>query len=87
MNTFNIIFIAILSLHTLVILFFALKSHKFFKTLLFNAFLGLCVLAIIDLTAKYSGLYIPLNPYSVISSGVFGIPAVSLFLAIQALII
>ena len=79
-------FIVILCVFALCLLFFAIKSHKFFKTLLFNAFLGLCVLAIIDLTGKFSGMYIPLNWYSVGGSAVFGIPAVCFFLLMQIII-
>ena len=80
------IFIVIFSVFFLAVLFFMIKSHKFFKTLIFNAFLGLCDLAIIDLTSKLTGLYIPLNWYSAGGTAVFGIPAVCLLLILQILI-
>ncbi len=79
-------FIVVLSVFAAAILFFAIKSHKFFKTLLFNAFLGVCVLAIINLTAKLTGMYIPINWYSVGGSAVFGVPFVCLLLTLQILI-
>ncbi|MBQ6847331.1 MAG: pro-sigmaK processing inhibitor BofA family protein [Clostridia bacterium] len=79
-------FIVVLCIFALAVLFFAIKSHKLFRTLIFNSFLGLCVLAIIDLTGKFTGMYIPLNWYSVGGSAIFGIPAVCLFLILQIII-
>ncbi|MBR2040094.1 MAG: pro-sigmaK processing inhibitor BofA family protein [Clostridia bacterium] len=79
-------FIVIFSVFALAVLFFMVKSHKLFRTLIFNAFLGLCVLAIIDLTSKMTGLYIPINWYSVGGTAIFGIPAVCLLLVLQILI-
>ena len=62
------------------LLIFAAKTKRFFKTLLLNAFLGITVMAIIDLTAKFTGVHIPVNQYTVAGSAVFGIPAVCGFL-------
>ena len=86
MKAFFIFLIVVLSVFALCILFFAIKSHKLFKTLLFNAFLGISILAIINLTAKFTGMYIPLNWYSVSGCAAFGIPAVILFLIMQIII-
>lgn len=83
MKTF---FIVIFSFFAAVILFFGIKSHKLLKTLMFNAFLGLCTLAIIDLTAKFTGMYIPLNWYSVGGSAVFGIPFIVLLIVLQIMV-
>ena len=83
MKTF---FIVIFSFFAAVVLFFGIKSHKFLKTLLFNAFLGLCTLAIIDLTAKFTGMYIPLNWYSVGGSAVFGVPFIVILILLQIII-
>ncbi|MEE1161043.1 MAG: pro-sigmaK processing inhibitor BofA family protein [Acutalibacteraceae bacterium] len=68
--------IAVLAIGALAILIFAAKTKKLFKTLLFNAFLGLAVMIIIDLTAKFTGAHIPVNWWTVTGSAVFGIPAV-----------
>ncbi len=87
MEVFKVLTIVALAVFFLAQLFFAIKSHRFWKTLIFNAFLGICTLAIIDLTAKFSGAYIPLNPYSVGFSAAFGIPAVCLLLLLQIIII
>ena len=86
MKAFFIFLIIVLSIFFLAVLLFAIKSHKFFKTLLFNAFLGIGVLAIIDLTGKFTGIFLPINLYSVAGSGVFGIPAVCGLLVLQIIL-
>ena len=82
----KVFFIAVFSVFLLVLLFFYIKSHKFFKMLIFNAFLGLSLLAIINLTSKFTGLYIPINWYSVGGISVFSVPAICLILVAQILI-
>lgn len=87
MKAFYIFLSIVLIFFALVIFIFALKSHKFFKTLFLNAFIGLSVLAIIDLTGKYTGIFLPINWYSVCGASVFGIPAVCGFLVLQIIFI
>ena len=41
-----------------------------------NAVSGLAVLLIINLTTKFTGVYIPANYFTVASSGVLGLPGV-----------
>lgn len=72
--------IAVIAVGAVALLIFAAKTGKLFKTLLLNAFLGIAVMAIIDLTAKFTGVHIPVNQYTVAGSAVFGIPAVCGFL-------
>jgi len=69
-------FIIIFSISILLIMIFAIKSKKFFKTLFLGALSGIGTVIIINLTSKYSGIYIPVNEFSVMASGVFGIPGV-----------
>lgn len=87
MKAFFTFLIVVLSVFFLTILFFAIKSRKFLKTLLFNAFLGIGILALIDLTGRFTGIYIPVNLYSVAGSGAFGIPAVCGFLVLQIIFV
>lgn len=68
--------IAVLAIGALALLIFAAKTGKPFKILILNAFMGLAVMAVIDLTAKFTGVHIPVNWYTVTGSAVFGIPAV-----------
>ena len=68
--------IAVIAIGALVLLIFAAKTGKPFKSLLLNAFTGIAVMAVTDLTAKFTGLHIPVNWWTVTGSAVFGIPAV-----------
>ncbi len=76
-----------LSVFALIILVFAIKSKKPFRILFFNAFLGIALLAVINLTAKFTNVYIPINEYTVTGCGVFGVPAVSIFLIFRFIFI
>ncbi len=83
METLKILCLSLLGITAFMIFIFALKSKKPFKVLLFNAFMGLTLLAIIDLTSKFTGVYIPINEYTVTGSAVFSIPALCAFLAMN----
>lgn len=72
--------IAVLAIGALALLICAAKTGKPFKSLLLNAFIGIAVMAAIDLTEKFTGVHIPVNQYTVTGSAVFGIPAVCGFL-------
>ena len=72
--------IAVIAVGAVALLIFAAKTRKPFKTLILNAFMGIAVMAVIDLTAKFTGVHIPVNQYTVAGSAVFGIPAVCGFL-------
>lgn len=82
MEILKYIAISVLLLSAFIIFCFAVKSKKLLKTLLLNGFMGICLLAIINLTAKFSGVYIPINLYTVSGSAVFGIPALIGFLVL-----
>lgn len=87
MRAYYIFAIILLSIFFLTIILFAIKSHRFIKTLIFNAFFGISILAIIDLTEKFTGIYIPLNAYSVVGSGTFGVPVVCGLLLMQVIFV
>ena len=87
MEALKYVAIIALSVFTLIILIFAKKSKKTFKILIFNAFLGISLLAIINLTSKFTNVYIPINEYTVTGCGVFGVPAVSIFLIFRFIFI
>ncbi|MBE6749753.1 MAG: hypothetical protein E7560_01140 [Ruminococcaceae bacterium] len=77
--------IVLLALSSFIIVIFSILSGKPIKTLFFNSFLGVFVLLMINLTSKFSGIYIPYNYFSVIGASVFGIPGVCLLLIFQIL--
>ena len=87
METLKYVALAIISIFILVILGFAVRTKKPFKILLFNSFLGIVSLAIINLTAKFSGVYIPVNEYTVTGCGIFGIPGMLFFLILRFIFI
>jgi len=70
--------IALAAAGGLAVLIFAFKTGKPFRAL--NAFSGLAVLAIINITTRFTGVHIPLNQWTAGLSAGFGIPAVCLFL-------
>lgn len=71
---YSILAAAIIS--ELFVLFFCLKSGKPIKNLLLSAICGIAAIIAVNLTTRFSGVHIPVNPYSVVSSSIFGIPAV-----------
>lgn len=77
----------LLGISAFVILIFAIKSKKPFKTLLLNAISGIAVLGIIDLSSKLTGVYIPINEYTVLGGSVYGLPAVCGFLLLRFIFI
>ncbi len=63
----------------------ACKSRKPFRLLLLNGLAGITALAVIDLTAKFTGMYLPVNPWTAAGSALYGMPAVGGFLVLQIL--
>ena len=82
LENLKIYVIILLGISALLILIFSLISKKPFKTLLLNVLIGIMVLAIINLTEKYSGVRIPINVYTVFGCAVLGIPAIIGFLVL-----
>ena len=83
MEIFKILFIVFLSVFALLFLFFSIKTKRFFQSLLINALAGLSVIIIINLTKRFTGIFIPINEYSVIISSAFGAPGVIALLLIN----
>lgn len=77
----------ILGISAFIILILAFRGKGAFKTLFLNALLGVMTLIIINLTAKFSGAYIPINEYTAGLSAVFGLPAVCAFLLLRIIFI
>ncbi len=87
MEYYKYFLICVLGLAALTIIIFSLKSGKPFRTLLFNAFISLCIMTIINLTEKYSGAYIPVNVFTVSGVAALGIPAICGFLILNVIFI
>lgn len=86
MEIIKTVLISLLACAALVILFLHIKSRRPLKSAAVNALLGVLAIVIINLTAKYTGVHIPINVYTVPSAAVFGIPAVCAFIVFGTII-
>ena len=86
MKALGILAIIWFSVFSLVLLVLHIKSHKMIRSIFLNAILSFLAIAIINLTHKFTGVFIPLNWYSVGGSGIFGLPCVCGIILLQTLI-
>ena len=86
MKTLGIMAIVWVLLCAFALLIFHIKSHRLIKSVLSNALLGFAAIALINLTQKFTGVFIPLNWYTVGGSGIFGLPCVCGIILTQILI-
>ncbi len=86
MKTLGVLAIIWLSICALVLLVLHIKSHKMIKSIFLNALLAFAAIATINLTQKFTGVYIPLNWWTVGGSGIFGLPCVCSVVLLQILI-
>ncbi len=86
MKILGIFGITWLSICALVLLVLHIKSHRLFKSIFLNAVLGFAVIAIINLTQKFTGVGVPLNWWTVAGSGVLGMPCVCGIILLQIII-
>lgn len=76
MKTFETVMTAAVIIYFLVYIMLSLFCKKPFRTILFTAFCGVALLAVLNLTDKFTGIHIPINPYSVgvsAAGGVIGV--------------
>ena len=85
MKTIGILAIIWLSTCALALLILHIKSYRMIRSILFNAILSFAVIAIINLTQKFTSVHIPLNWWTVGGSGVFGLPCVCGIILLQIL--
>ena len=76
MNYISYIVITYAALSTLIVLFFALRTKKFLKTLLTSAIMGISTLLILYFTSSLTGFMVQLTPLTIGVSGVFGLPGI-----------
>lgn len=79
--------ICLISISALIILLMALYSGRPIKWLFLNALAGVSALIIINLLKKYTGVYIPINAYSLFGATAFSLPAVIGFLILNLIIL
>ena len=76
MEILRIIFYIFFAVYILMYILLLIKTKKFFKNLAINAIIGIVALFVLALLKGITGFYIPLNQYTVVSSGIGGLPAV-----------
>ena len=86
MKTLGIIAIIWLSMCAFALLILHIKSHKLIKSIMLNALLGFAAIAIINLTQNFTGVFVPVNWWTVGGSGIFGLPCVCGVVLLQILI-
>ena len=77
--------ISLAALGGLAVLIFAFKTGKPLRALLLNALSGLAVLALVDITTRFTGVHIPVNQWTAGISAGLGVPAVCLFLVLPVM--
>ncbi len=76
----------ILGITYIYILVLSIKSRKPFKFLFLNALSGVLIICLIRFTQKYSGVFLPINQYTIIGCSTLGIPAVIGFLILNFIV-
>lgn len=69
-----------------VILILHIRTRKPLRSVLLHAALGLGFLVAVNLLSRFTGVSIPVNAYSTVSSAVFGIPAVCGYLILNLIL-
>ena len=57
------------------------------NSFLLSGLLGLCALVLVNLTAQYTGVLIPINRLSLAASGVLGVPGVTLMVLLNTILL
>ena len=70
----KIIFICICFIYGFLYFIFAAGTKKPIRTMLFYAFLGVMGIVTVNLTAKFSGVHLPVNAYTLGSAAALGLP-------------
>ena len=76
LTVFDYIMLGLFVLAILIVLGFALKTKKFFKTLALSCALGIGSLFIMYILSSISGFKLEITPFTLGVSGIFGLPGV-----------
>ncbi len=85
MKTLDVLVIIWLSVCCLALFIIHVKSHKMIKSIFFNALLGISAIIIINVTQRFTGVFVPLNWYTVGGSSILGLPCVCAVVLLQIL--
>lgn len=79
----KIILISASVIYAFIYLLLAVRTKKPFKTIFMYALAGILALFAVNFTSKYSGIYLPINQYTISSSTVFGLPGTVFLLLLR----
>ncbi|MBR3961857.1 MAG: pro-sigmaK processing inhibitor BofA family protein [Clostridia bacterium] len=77
MKLIEIILYTVLVISLIIIFYFLYKTGKPVKNAFYLISVSLMALAIINLTSPFSGVRVPINPYSVTATAVYGLPGIA----------
>ena len=83
MKVFETIIMIAAAVYFLVYIILAMCTKKPLRTVLLNALCGIISLMAVNLTSRYTGLYIPTNPYTAGISAAGGIAGVVFILVLR----
>ena len=86
MKILGLITASVLGLFALILFVLHIKSRRPFRSAVINAVLGILALLAVNLTARFTGVYIPVNIYSLPAAALFGIPAVCVLIIVQMIV-
>lgn len=86
MKILGIVLLSVIGLFALILLFLHIKSRRPFRSAAVNALLGIAAVAVVNLTARFSGVHIPLNVWTLPFSAVFGIPGACVIIIFETLL-
>lgn len=86
MKTLAVVLISVLSVFALIIFALHIKSRRPLRSAGINALIGAAALLAVNLTARFTGVRIPVNVYTLPGAAVFGLPACAVFVLLQTLL-
>ena len=87
MDALGIVLICTVSVFAFALLIILIKSRRPLFFAFINALLGIMSIVAVNLTARFTGVYVPVNIYSVPVAAVFGLPAVATNIILQIALI
>lgn len=86
MKILAVVLISVLSVFALIIFALHIKSRRPLRSAGINALMGIAALVAVNLTARFTGVRIPVNIYTLPGAAVFGLPACAAFVLLQTLV-
>ena len=86
-DVFSTVLIIVFAVYIFSLLIIAVKTNKPFKTMAGGAISGIAALTLVDITSTFTGVFIPLNMWTVGSGAVFGMPGIISLLVLNKIIL